>query len=494
MTLTVLEPETAAPIEQAPTKPDDCRRVQTAWASLPIERRLLVLRRARHELARAGEQLVDAISSELVRIRADSYGAEVLPVLFACKFLERRARQILKPRRLGRSGLPLLLAGIDSTVERVPLGIVLIIGPSNYPLFLAGVQTLQALAAGNAVVWKPGRGGQPVAEVFHAALHRAGLPNGLLRITDESIETTIAELKSRPDKVFFTGSARAGREVLRIAAEATIPVVAELSGCDAVVVLESAKLDRVVDALAFGMRLNGSATCMAPRRLFLVGKGHEVLVARLRERFATMDGIDLDQRTRSQLRDLVAEAEHDGATLSIDPDAVLIKPLLVLDGWPRMRIAQADIFAPVLTVILAADADEVVQADKLCPFGLAVTIFGEERAARALGARLDVGTVVVNDLIVTTVDPRVPFGGRRGSGFGVTRGSEGLLEMTAVKVTSVRKSGPTLHFEKTSPTHEHLFRGAIAMSNGTTLRERLAGIRGLASAARRLLRKTQEKQ
>ena len=468
------------------TNAEDVRQAQLKWARTPLSRRLDVLRKARHELARVSDRLVDAISSELPRTRADSYGSEVLPLLAACKFLEQEAAQILKPRRLGIRRRPFWLAGVDSTVERVPFGVILIIAPANYPLLLAGVQALQALAAGNAVVWKPGRNSRDVAYVFQAALMRAGLPDGLLSVTDESTETAIAELQAGPDKVFFTGSAGAGRAVLKMAADQTIPVVTELSGCDAVVALESADPTRVVDALAWGMRLNGSSTCIAPRRLFLVGQGHDLLLATLRERFESMDGIELAQSVQRLLVEAADEAENMGATVCGNPGARSVKPVLVLDGSPDMKIAQSDIFAPVLTVLQVANVDAVLQADKLCPFGLTVAIFGDRQAALALGNQLTVGTVIVNDIIFPTVDPRVPFGGRRGSGFGTTRGAEGLLEMTAAKVTAVQNNKLGLHYMQTGDAHEELFRGVVAMSHGASLRQRFAGLRKMIAAAKKL--------
>ena len=475
------------PAKATLTDTEHVRRAQTEWAATPIAERLAVLRKARHELARASDRLVDAISPELQRTRAESYGSEVLPLLFACRFLEQQAARILKPRRLGWRRLPLLLAGLDTVIERVPFGVILIIAPANYPLMLAGIQAMQALVAGNAVIWKPGRGGRDVAETFKAALTQAGLPDGLLRITGDSTEAAVAELEKRPDKVFFTGSTMAGRAVLQAAAEHAIPVVAELSGCDAVVVLESADPVRVAEAIAFGMRLNGSATCIAPRRLFLVGHGHEALIAGLQERFASMDGIDAGLRARTQLSELLEDAERQGATVCGDAGALDTKPILVLDGQPEMRIAQADVFAPVVTAMHVASAEDVLRADAMCPFGLTVAIFGDERSALALGKKLNAGSVIVNDLIVPTVDPRVPFGGRRGSGFGVTRGAEGLLEMTAPKVTAVQKIKLTLAYQETTSAHEQFFRGAIAMGHSAAFGERFAGLRRMIAAAKKLM-------
>jgi aldehyde dehydrogenase (NAD+) len=479
MTATVLEPAITTRTDM-----QDMRQAQAAWAATPLAERLRILRLTRHELARIGDRLVDAISPSLSRTRADSYGSEVLPLLAACRFLEQEAARILKPRRLGLRRRPFWLARIDSTVERVPFGVVLIIAPANYPLLLAGVQTLQALAAGNAVVWKPGRDSVAVAQVFAAAMYRAGLPDRLLEITDESTETAIAQLKAGPDKVFFTGSGAAGRAVLRMAADQAIPVVAELSGCDAVIVLPSADPSRVVEALTWGMRLNGSSTCIAPRRMILVGDGHDNLIESLLEHFAATPGIELNATTRDLVERLTADAERHGATILGNSGNG--QPILVLNGRPEMEIAQADVFAPVLTVLHASTPEDVPRLDSLCPFGLTAAIFGDEKTARALGAKLNVGSVLVNDIIFPTVDPRVPFGGRRGSGFGTTRGAEGLLEMTAAKVTAVSKDKLGLHYQPTGPAHEEIFRAAIALVHSRTLRQRAAGLRNLVTAARKL--------
>ncbi len=479
----------AAVMEQQETgvgHADVVRTVQNKWAKRPIGERLRLVRAAGIALAATHAALVDAIPATLARTRADSYASELLPLLAACRFLVRSGRAVLKPRRLGREGLPFWLGGLETVVHRVPFGTVLVIGPSNYPLFLPGVQTLQALAAGNAVVWKPGKGGRAVAEIFAAALVRAGLPAELLRVIDESADVVAEEVRAGVDKIVFTGSGAAGRAVLKLAAGRAIPVIAELSGCDAVFVLPSADNDLLLDALCFGMRLNGSATCMAPRRLLLVGDGHESLVKCLRDRFAGMQGIPLQSQIRQQLYQLCMEAEADGATVCGHMDAAEMQPILVLGGRPEMKIAQADLFAPVLTVIPVADVEQAIAADRACPFGLTAAVFGDVQEAQALGARLEVGTVLINDLIVPTADPRICFGGRRSSGFGATRGTEGLLEMTAAKAVAVRRSRSKRQYEPTGEPQEALFAGVVAMSYGATMRERVTGLRAMLAAAQRI--------
>ncbi len=472
------------------SSPRDNDKVQTmsatqrSWADRTVAARLSVLRRARRILATRTDLFAAAISSDLQRNTADTLVAEVLPLLAACEFLECEAAQILAPRRLGRRGLPLWLAGIESAVERVPLGRILVIAPSNYPLFLPGVQVLQALAAGNAVIWKPGIGGGAIARLFVGLMDEAGLPGGLLEVTDESVAAAEAAIAAGVDKVFFTGSAESGRRVMRQLAETLTPSVMELSGCDAVVVLPSAKINRTVKALGFGMRLNGSATCMAPRRVILIGRLNP-LAADLSEAFRQIPGVTLSSAVREQLETLVADAVARGATLHGAIEASQ-RPLLLTGVTPEMPVANADLFAPLTMVIEARNADEAVRLNEVCAFALTVSVFGAEREALAVAARMTAGTVLINDLIVPTADPRVPFGGRRQSGFGVTRGAEGLLEMTAARTVLVRRGSSSRAFEPTTDGHFGLFNGVIRVGHAGVWGERLKGIRQMIAAGRRL--------
>jgi acyl-CoA reductase-like NAD-dependent aldehyde dehydrogenase len=465
------------------------RDSQEMWAEKTIGKRLIVLKAARHRMAAMTDEFAAAIPLELGRKSADTLVAEVLPLLAAGRFLEQAAAKVLRPRQLGRRGLPFWLTGVKSEIQRVPFGRVLVIGPANYPLFLPGVQTLQALAAGNAVVWKPGRGGRQVAELFADAMYASGLPQELLRITDESIDAVEREISTGVDKVFFTGSASVGQLLLKRLADTLTPCVAELSGCDAVVMLPSAEMERVVQALAFGMRLNQSATCMAPRRVLLVDASEDrrhKFVGMLYKALSAIDRIALPDTVNRQLNGLLKEARIAGATVLGDREQVMFGPVLVVNVMATMSIARADVFAPVLMVIDVEGETGVLTAQKACPFGLTCSIFGDEGEARSLATKLVVGTVLVNDLIVPTADPRVPFGGRRKSGFGVTRGAEGLLEMTAAKTVAVRQSRGTRHYEATSVTHEGFFRGVILAGHSATLRQRWRGVRELIAAARKL--------
>ena len=481
------ETHTVCMSETAPLADEAARRrSQQQWAALSIAQRLRVVTQVRHAIADRTKSFSEAIG----RAPADTLAAEILPLLAACRFLEKEAERILGARKLGRRGLPLWLYGVDSAVYRVPFGQVLVIGPSNYPLFLPGVQTLQALVAGNAVTWKPGRGGKAVAVLFAEMMRNAGLPADLLMVTEDSVSAGIEALQAAPDKIVFTGSSESAKSVLRSAAEKMIPCVVEASGCDAVIVLPSADMERVVKALAFGLRLNGSATCMAPRRVFLVTQGvrqrYERFVERLADAVKSIPAVSISEGTLKVLRELLTDAASRGAAVLGIVSGTEIQPVLVTNATPEMQIAQADLFIPVLSVMEVKDVSDALAAQAVCPFGLTAAVFGEQREAAAIAAALNVGTVLINDVIVSTADPRTPFGGRGKSGFGVTRGAEGLLEMTAVKTVLSKRSESVRQYEPTTQQHERLFDGLIQSSYSSGWRRRWQGWKQMIRAGKSL--------
>jgi acyl-CoA reductase-like NAD-dependent aldehyde dehydrogenase len=465
------------------------RVAQQIWARTRLERRLALLRRARHRIAASAEEIAKTVPCELPgalhRNVADTLVSEVLPLVEACRFLEREAAWILAPQRLSTHTRPFWLRRVTAETRRDPLGVVLIIAPANYPLFLPGVQALQALAAGNAVLWKPAPGGSAAAEALRDALVGCGLDPALLQLLDESAPAAIDAIASGVDKVFLTGSAATGSAVLHQLAATLTPAVMELSGCDAVFVLPGADLKRAVAALTFGLRLNGSATCMAPRRLILVGD-HPGLVPALLDQCRNLPPIVLPPRTQSELADLLQDARRLGGSILRDESEAGLRYAMVTGGTPEMRIAQADIFAPVLCIIHVPDTESAIAAHAVCPYALTAAFFGPEHDARQVASQLPVGTVLINDLIVSTADPRVSFGGRKSSGFGLTRGREGLLQMTALKTIVAQRSRDRRTFRPITSAHQPFFAAYIQAVHGGHWLARWHGLRRLLRAAARL--------
>lgn len=476
----------------------ESRAAQAVWGAAPLAERLRFVRRLRRLIARRPEALVEAMAAAGASRRpaAEVLSSEILPLVEACRFLEREAPHLLATRRPGSQGRPFWLGDVELEVRRQPLGVVLILAPANYPVFLPGVQTLQALAAGNAVLWKPGRGGLAAARAFASLTLAAGLDEHLLRVLPETPEAGREALAALPDKVFLTGSAATGREVLADLAPRLIPATMELSGCDALFVLPgagAAELDRAARAVAFSLRLNGGATCIAPRRVFVPHRLAGPLETRLEEAVADLPPAALPPEVADRAWTLVGEAIEAGARpvtggfagRSDGRPGGDLRPLVLAQARPGMRLLQEDLFAPVVSLVPVADMAEALAGAALCPYALGAAIFGPEEEARALAPRVRAGCVVVNDVIVPTADPRLPFGGRGESGFGVTRGAEGLLEMTALQAVTVRRGRFLPHLDEPQPGDDLFFRAYLATAHAGGLLPRLLGFLELLHAAAR---------
>lgn len=456
---------------------------QHVWATTSIRRRVELLRNFRALLAEFGPRLAEASAAPRQRPLAETLTAEVIPLADACKFLERNAAKLLAPRKLGGTGRPFWLSAVKATIQPEPLGVVLVIAPSNYPLFIPGVQVLQALAAGNAVLIKPGTHGTRAAQVLADLLHHAGFDHRLVQVLPESTESVRGALDGGVAKVFLTGAATTGMAVQAELAPRLIPATMELSGCDAVFVCADADLDLAARALTFGLRLNNGATCIAPRRIFV----HQSVATEFEGRLAaaleaeSTDRAPLALRPELQavLNDALAQGAHllSGKLLNTGD---CIPPLVVAGASTSMRLLHEDVFAPIMSLVTVTDELEALEMARQCPYALAATVFTRDEAlAEYLSQRIHAGLVIVNDMIVPSADPRIPFGGRGRSGFGVTRGAEGLLEMTAPKVVSVRRTKFLPHLDAPKPDDAELFTQYLRATHGRGWSLRFSAMKNL---------------
>lgn len=483
----IAELHRAAPADVASAGTDDLAvriadagRSQRAWSQRSVRDRLRVVRRIRHLLVERSSELIASVTFPHRNGAAETLAAELVPLADACRFLEKEARAILAPRRLRRRSRPIWLRGVDVQLRREPLGTVLIVGAANYPLFLPGVHALQALAAGNAVLIKPGRGSAMAAQALADTCVLAGVDASLVQVLPEEPRWVESAIEAGVNKVVLTGSAETGRNVQSLLSQTLTPSVMELSGCDAVFVLESASLERVAQCLAFGLRFNGSATCIAPRRVFVPRTIRAELEQRLLAQVAGAESESIAYRD-DRVADLVSDATRRGArviaggiTGSRDEPRILA-PTILADAQPEMDLLKSDVFRPVLSIVPVASIAAALHADRQCPYALGAVVFGEGREAQHTAEQIDAGCVVINDLIAPTADPRVPFGGRGQSGFGLTRGAAGLEEMTQIKAVVRQKSRWLPHLDEVTPMDAQLLSGFLGLCHGRGLRERLRG-------------------
>jgi len=396
------------------------RRAAEHWDAVPMVVRLRLVRRFRRLLRRKWRMLPDLFPQ---RPAVETLTAELLPLLAACSFLERNAEKVLRERKAGVWGRPLWLPGVTSRVERRPFGAVLILAPGNYPLMLPGIQLLQALVAGNVVALKPAPGGEVAARLLIDLLVQAGFPPAVCTVlpTDSGAEAVAMGF----DLIVLTGSAQTGRRVLQEAAKTLTPTIMELSGVDPVFVLPGADLDHVARRLVYGARLNNGATCIAPHRVFIQREDEAALLTVLRTMLEKKPPLSCDIAGRMRLAALVKRIEAVGGRAETVGDVVIFTQMEGLYG-----LLDTDIFMPWLALTGVSDIEEALILEKSTSYALGASIFGPVSTATQLARRLRSGSVCINDLIVPTADPRLPFGGAGGSGYGVTRGPEGLLALT----------------------------------------------------------------
>ncbi len=462
-----------------------------SWSKVPLKQRCRVVASVAAQIADDGATWTRLCESAQRVDPVETITAELLPLCSALKFVGDKGPGLLRTRRLGASGRPAWLWGVRSEVRRDPHGTVLVLGTWNYPLLLAGAQIGQALAAGNSVWFKPAVGCEAISERLVEAFHQSGVPEQALRLLDSSTEAATRAIDAGVDLIVLTGSAGTGRKVLSRAADKITPAIMELSGCDAVVIMPGADLERAAGAIAFGLTLNSGATCIGPRRLVVESGAADALVDKLRKQLQSKSPVQIHPAARAGVGQTIERAIANGAVdclghFSADrlKDEGVMTPLL-LDGVKSDDpIASADLFAPVLSVIRVEEIQDAVEIVNQCPYRLAASVFGPRREAEHLAAECQVGSIAINDLIVPTADPRVPFGGRGHSGFGVTRGAEGLLAMTVPVVTAVRCGGLMPHLMPRRMSDAQTLLGLLQLLHGQTLSKRWSGLRQILAAGR----------
>ncbi|WP_405534273.1 aldehyde dehydrogenase family protein [Streptomyces sp. NBC_00075] len=335
--------------------------------------------------------------------------------------------------------------------KRDPIGVVAAITPFNFPLILAGSKLGPALAAGNTVVHKPADE-TPLSALYMAKLlQEAGVPDGVVNVVTGTGPVAGEALLRHPgvDKIAFTGSTAIGRHVASAAGEALKPVTMELGGNAAHIVFEDADVEKAVGAVIKGFVFNTGQFCMGGPRLLVARPVYETLLGILADAVPgvpvgdprlpeTVVGPMAGEKHLRKVEEFVALARKEGARIvcggeRLDLDGgYYYKPTVIADLANDSRVVQEEIFGPVLTVQPFDTEDEAVQLANSTPYGLASGVQTTNLArAHRVANRLQAGIVWVNDWAM--LDPAIPFGGVKDSGFGREYGPEALASYTKVK-------------------------------------------------------------
>jgi len=323
-----------------------------------------------------------------------------------------------------------------------PLGVAAQIIPWNFPLLMLSWKIAPALACGNTVVLKPAETTPLTAMLFAEVCRQAELPPGVVNLVTGDGETGGHLVRSEGiDKVAFTGSTEVGKLIMRELAGRDVRLTLELGGKAANIVFDDAALDQAVEGIVNGIYFNQGHVCCAGSRLLVQESIYEPLLDKLKRRLTTLRvGDPLDKNTdvgainsKAQLekiRELVASGEEEGAEI-YQPECRLpdrgywFVPTLFTNVAQSYRIAQEEIFGPVLSVLTFRTPEEAVEKANNTPYGLSAGVW-TEKGSRILWMveRLRAGVVWANTF--NRFDPSSPFGGYRESGFGREGGRHGL--------------------------------------------------------------------
>ncbi|MGC4807202.1 aldehyde dehydrogenase family protein [Micromonospora sp. DT233] len=430
------------------------------WAGLGFTGRRERLLRWRGLLARRIEELAELVHAEGGKPVGDAV-VEILTAIEHIDWAARNAGRVLGSRRV-RSRV--ILAEFSAHLEYQPYGVVGMIGPWNYPVFTPIGSIAYALAAGNAVVFKPSEYtpmvGQWLADSFAEVVPEQPVFNVVHGFGDIGA----ALCRSGVDKVAFTGSAATAKKVMGACAATLTPVLLEAGGKDAMIVDSDADLDAAAEACVWGALTNAGQTCIGIERVYAVEPVFDAFVAKVVERAGRLtvgaDGADIGPITMPHQLDVIrrhiddALAQGGRAALG-GADAVrppYVHPTVLLDVPEDSIAVREETFGPTLIVNRVRDADEAIDRANALPYGLGGSVFGRRRAV-AIARRLRSGMAAVNSTLSFAGMSTLPFGGVGESGFGRIHGEDGLREFGRPKAIT-RRRGPSLlpamTFERTA--------------------------------------------
>lgn len=396
------------------------------------------LRAFRRAVAAHARDLSRVVAEEIGKPESEAYVSELLPLLAAIRWHERGAAQILGERRAW--GRPGWLLGRSVSVQRAPVGRVLIIATWNYPIGLLGVQLVQAIAAGNRVTVKPSERSPESQRLLVRLAGSCGLPHGWIELADASrAEGERLLQEGRFDKVLFTGGSETGRKVAEQCASSLTPSVLELSGRDSAFVLSDADPEIAASRIWLAVTMNAGQTCMAPRRALVDRRIYRAFINALAPLAAAVRPVRLvDAGPAMRCSGLVQEAlGMGGRSLSGVAEHASdgwIRPIAVVDCPAHASLVQGDHFGPAIAVVPVDGLGEALQIHRGCSQALAASVFTRSADRLAKDARfleaLGASVVSFNECVTPTGHPGVAIAGAGASGWGASRGEAGLLELS----------------------------------------------------------------
>lgn len=417
----------------------NARQVFPAWSGKSVKERLQLLAPLRKYLLAHGEEIAAEIAKDTGKVLFEAYMTEIFPLVDMLKYYEKHAVSILRPQR---RRTPLIFWPKQSKVIYKPIGVVAVIAPWNYPFQLSLIPVLSALIAGNTVILKPSEVTAMTGKLIEQVMQVLNLPKGVIQVLHGGKEVGAALVDSRPDKIFFTGSAATGKKIMATASEHLIPIELELGGKDPMIVLKDANLERAVNGAVWGAFTNSGQVCMSVERVYVHESLYRQFLDRVVEKVETLrqgEGVEAEIGSMTSMaqveivRDQLEDARQKGARILTGGgiDGMKIEPTVLTHVNHEMKIMTEETFGPVLPIMSFQTEEEAILYANESPFGLNASVWGNNRySVRAVASQIESGSVCINDVIVNVANPHLPFGGIKSSGMGRYHGPEGLYSFS----------------------------------------------------------------
>jgi acyl-CoA reductase-like NAD-dependent aldehyde dehydrogenase len=439
------------------------------WAGLGFAGRGERLDAWRKLIVERLDELANVISAETGK-PADDARLELVLVVDHLHWATRNAERVLRRRRVSPG---MLMYNFAATLEYQPLGVVGVIGPWNYPAFTPMGSIAYALAAGNAVVFKPSEYTPGVGAWLAATFAEVVPEHPVFGVVTGFGETGAALCRSGVDKVAFTGSTATGKRVMATCAETLTPVLVECGGKDPLIVDADADLHAAAEAAVWGGMSNAGQTCVGVERVYVVDAVADRFVDLVVKRAKALrpggePGADLGPITMPSqvdvIRGHIQDALDRGARAVLGGvDSVrspYVGPVVLTDVPEDCAAIRDETFGPTITINRVRDVDEALRLANGTRYGLAATVFSRSRG-EDLARRLRAGMVSVNSVIAFAAVPGLPFGGVGDSGFGRIHGEDGLREFARPQAVARRRFRAVLEpmtFARGSRTVRRLLR------------------------------------
>lgn len=417
------------------------RNAQKGWGAMPIQERIRYIRKFLDLLWQEQGAMVQTIRRETGKPDGGAF-VEIVGVDTIIQWYLHHAPRLLKPKRR-QSTLPLIH---QAKLYYRPHGVVGIISPWNYPFLLPAIDSLPALIAGNAVVYKPSEITPFSMDLAVDLLRRAGIPRDVVQLVHGDGRTGAA-LVDHVDYVGFTGSTATGIQVAKRAAERLIPYSLELGGKDPMIILDDADLDMAATGALRGAFENAGQLCMSVERAYVEAPIYDAFMQRVDHWIKAFNtGTDPKahmgsftherelQRTEAHIDDAVKKGAKVlyGGQRRPDLGPLFFEPTVLVDVDHSMDIMRDETFGPVLPIMKVQNENEAVALANDTNYGLAATVYTSDtqRGERVL-RQIDSGDGSVNGAQLVVATPALPSGGQRNSGVGRRNGAEGILRYVA---------------------------------------------------------------